>query len=129
MGWALGWLAGLMFPDMRLPVASRRRSIAVLLAVALGAAACGATDESSAPTLATDAPAAEAPSTEGAETAPDEPVPADEPSEGESTSEVAAENLFPDVDVLNIADGSTVNLAAELGGGDKATLLWFWAPH
>lgn len=38
-------------------------------------------------------------------------------------------NVFPDLNVVRIADRGTVNLADELGGGDLPVLLWFWAPH
>ena len=133
------WLVDSMFPDPRRPGASRKRSAALLLSLALGATACGASDEAATPTLATDAPAAVSPDADEAQpendaaaAAPETegPVSAEEePIDEEAAPEVAVENLFPDVDVLDIADGSTVNLAAELGGGDKATLLWFWAPH
>lgn len=137
---------GRRFDEAMLPFfASRRRSVAVIIAVALGASACGSGETSTTPTLAT-APAAEAAGAssndagsgtggdagESPAAVDDEPAvreaddapPADEP-------DVAApsENLFPDIDVVNIADGSTLNLAAELGGADRPTLLWFWAPH
>jgi len=119
---------------------ARRRSFAALVALSLTAAACGGTDSSSTPTLATQAPPAEAePAAESAEPEapePDEAVaaaPSDEVTEEEPVvveeEATPAVNLFPDIDVLNIADGSTVNLAAELGGADQATLLWFFAPH
>lgn len=42
---------------------------------------------------------------------------------------MAAEHLFPSVDVVDIATGETINVAAELAGGDTPVLLWFWAPH
>lgn len=38
-------------------------------------------------------------------------------------------HLFPDMDVIDIQTGATINLAAELAGGDTPILLWFWAPH
>ena len=41
----------------------------------------------------------------------------------------SAQHLFPDLDTRNIVDGSTVNFASELAGGDTPVLLWFWAPH
>lgn len=40
-----------------------------------------------------------------------------------------SESRFPDVDVFNVETGSQINLASELAGGDKAILLWFFAPH
>lgn len=115
--------------------APRRRSAALILALALGASACGSGEDTTLPTLATAPPedsgsASAGPSpvggadqTEAAEV--EGPVPEDD----DPSAEQASENLFPDIDVVNIADGATVNLAAELGGGDRPTLLWFWAPH
>ena len=57
-------------------------------------------------------------------------------AEAESAGEVAAgpvaptpDHLFPDVDVLDIQTGATLNIASELAGGDRPVLLWFWAPH
>ncbi len=54
----------------------------------------------------------------------------------ESTDEAAAgpvapisDHLFPDVDVVDIQTGATLNIATELAGGDRPVLLWFWAPH
>lgn len=41
----------------------------------------------------------------------------------------APEHLFPDVDVVDIQTGATLNLASELAGGTQPVLLWFWAPH
>lgn len=51
-------------------------------------------------------------------------------SESESVTEgaVPAVNV-PAVEVLDIADGSVINLADELAGEDRAILFWFWAPH
>jgi hypothetical protein len=114
------------------------RPVAFLIALSLGVAACGSGDgeTSAAPTLA---PAAEgnAPDSSEPDAASDEAGSTDSNvAEGTASEDSAdapaaepAVNLFPDVDVLNVSDGSTINLAAELGGGDKATLLWFWAPH
>jgi len=128
------------------------RSATLLVALSLGAAACGSGDaaSSAAPTLSTaSADAADEsgastdssdnsePSGAGSDSAGSDSVGSDSVgsdsagSDGVEDAPAAepVENLFPDVDVVNIADGSSVNLAAELGGGDKATLLWFWAPH
>ncbi len=38
-------------------------------------------------------------------------------------------SVFPDVDVVEIASGQPLNVADELSGSGKATLLWFFAPH
>ena len=52
-----------------------------------------------------------------------------EAEEAEGPAPVADHN-FPDLNTVNVADGSTVNLAAqELAGGDTPVLLWFYAPH
>jgi len=124
---------------------SRSSLVATIVALGLIASACGAaatesdtaasetspsdaaaettTDDSAADDSAADDSAAEA----GAE---DGSAAGDDATEGDAADDVAAtENLFPDIDVVNIVDGSTVNLAQELGGGDKPVLLWFWAPH
>jgi len=118
------------------------RSATLLVALSLGAAACGSGDaaSSAAPTLSTasaDAADESGASTDSSDNS--EPSSAGSDSVGsdsagsdgveDAPAAEPVENLFPDVDVVNIADGSSVNLAAELGGGDKATLLWFWAPH
>ncbi len=135
---ARSWLAGLMFSLVQ----TRRRSFALIVALSLGAAACGAGDDA-APSL-TLAPQvsstnADDSGDESATSAPDDSAPDDSAPDDpdstlpdESVDEAAAPdlvNLFPDIDVLDIANGSTVNLAAALGGFDKPTLLWFWAPH
>ncbi len=108
-------------------VSKRRRSLAVIVALSLGAAACGAGDDA-APSL-TLAPEASASGADGttASTSEGDGTQNDEPADEAAALDVV--NLFPDIDVLDIADGSTVNLAAALGGFDKPTLLWFWAPH
>lgn len=133
---------GSWFADLMLPLsAPRRRSLALIVAIALGASACGSGGESTSPTLATTSPAEAAGDSadDGASPSADADDPADtsappgtqtsEPAVEDPASEESGENLFPDIDVVNIADGSTLNLAAELGGADRPTLLWFWAPH
>ncbi|MEM8925821.1 MAG: hypothetical protein AAGD35_20140 [Actinomycetota bacterium] len=91
--------------------------------MALVAAACGAEASESTDAAAPDAAAGtDTPATTGAAAGTEAPA----PSEGAAEP---AQNLFPDVDVALIADGSTVNLAEELGGGELPVLLWFFAPH
>jgi hypothetical protein len=51
------------------------------------------------------------------------------PQSDGAAEDSTAVNLFPDLDVVRVDDGSPLNLAAELGGGDRPVLLWFWAPH
>jgi len=139
-----GWLTGLM--DLRRSagtrVSRRQRTIHLLalgLTFALAAAACGSGD-AGAPTAIAAVPADsssdaadsadsdEAESTPAADTA-DEAQDGSPDSDGTAEAAGPVENLFPDLNVLNVTDGSTVNLASTLIGGDKATLLWFWAPH
>jgi hypothetical protein len=108
--------------------APRRGLVAALLALALGLAACGDdSTEASGATTETAAPAA----TAGDDAAGDQTDEATASTDGDASdqADVPGENLFPDVDVVDISDGSTVNLADELGGGTKPVLLWFWAPH
>ncbi len=51
-------------------------------------------------------------------------------SASEPATDVAAAAVnVPAVEVLDIADGSVINLADELAGDDRAILFWFWAPH
>lgn len=121
-------------PQSRRRAIANVRTVAVLLALSIGAASCGSTETSATPTLATQVTTTTTTTVVEEESA--FTPPADEPSaeNGDSAvdeTETAAPvvNLFPDIDVLNIADGGTVNLATELGGADQATLLWFFAPH
>lgn len=44
------------------------------------------------------------------------------------TSSAASESDLPDVDVVDVVTGATVNVSA-LAPGDKPLLVWFWAPH
>ncbi len=117
-----------------LRLAPKRGLLAALTASALLLAACGADSdtvvESGAEATASTEPGTQAPATTVAEadTPPADSSAAAAPVESTET-DVAAENLFPDVEVLSVADGSSINLAAELGGGDLPVLLWFWAPH
>ncbi|MEM9134511.1 MAG: hypothetical protein AAF962_00855 [Actinomycetota bacterium] len=96
--------------------------VGVMAALALAVAACGsgATDDADTAAEATTAPA-NTPSAADTTDEAAEPVGPEVPA--------PAENLFAPVDVVNIADGSTLNLAEELAGDDRPVLLWFWAPH
>ncbi len=104
------------------------------IVIGLLASACGAETT----TTVDAAPASD--QTAGDAAPASEPVGPAEPAADESaetTEEASAadepaavtQHLFPDLDTVNIVDGSTINLAAELAGGDKPILLWFWAPH
>jgi len=99
----------------------RFKILTVAIALALGAAACGGGDDSpagspSVPTEAaapTQAPApTEAPA---AETAPESAAPA------------PASDL-PSVEMVDVATGTTVNLAS-FAPAEQPLVLWFWAPH
>lgn len=103
---------------------------AVIAAVAIVAVACGSgavTTELAADPAPTQDPEPTA-GGDSEESATSTEAPTESQADDGATSEPAV-NLFPDVDVVNIADASTLNLATELGGGDLPVLLWFWAPH
>lgn len=120
------------------------RTAALLLASSLALAACGDSGQSDAERAATGATLATTATTAPATT--DEPVEpsivTDETTTTTATGDDAADtteaapveaepepHLFPDVDVLDIYNGGEVNLGEALSGGDKAVLLWFFAPH
>jgi hypothetical protein len=121
--------------------------VAVLLVLALVAAACGGSNTDVVDTAAGQATAEDADSGQGAAQdtdsgQSDDADPADTDSDGgdstgESDTDEAAEapasepiaHQFPELTTVNIADGSTVNLADQLAGGDTPVLLWFFAPH
>lgn len=86
----------------------RTRLLALATALSIGVAACGAGSESG---TAANAPTTAAGAADGGAAAPE------------------SGNLFPNVAVQNVSDGSAFNLQAELEGGDLPVLLWFWAPH
>ena len=114
------------------------RTAPVLLASSLALAACGGgqSDEDRAATgatLATTAPETTAEPVEPSIVDDDADRDADSDADTTTTAPaVAADppvNLFPDINVLDVYNGGEVNLAEALPGGDKAVLLWFWAPH
>ncbi len=113
-------------------------------AIALGlvAAACGAEAATTIDAAPADEQTSSASDEESAvDQAESEGPAADSDDAADSTADADAEpaesddaaavdnHLFPDLDTVNIVDGSTLNLAAELAGGDTPILLWFWAPH
>ena len=102
--------------------------IGAFVMFAVVAAACGS---DTAPVIDAAAPSGESTTAEEAEAAPPD---SDGSGEAEVDADAAApveadDHLFPDLDTVNIVDGSTVNLADQLAGGDTPVLLWFWAPH
>lgn len=105
--------------------------VATATSLALVVAACGGGTQA-VDNTGTSQPAASASESDSTSAPADETTMADEPSaeanEGPS-EEVGAEHLFPDSEVIRVADGSATSLAAELAGGDRPVLLWFWAPH
>lgn len=66
-------------------------------------------------------------SAEGPDNTAEDDGAADEGGESAPADEIP--NVFPDLTTTNIVDGSTVNLADQLAGGDTPVLLWFFAPH
>lgn len=120
----------------------RGRALAVAAVIGLLAAACGSDSEpidtaaggqatvddataettsgtdrdsaTEAPDPSADAPAADA---DGEEAEAAGPAPVDD------------NHSFPDLNTVNIADGSSLNLAQQLAGGDTPVMLWFFAPH
>ncbi len=117
---------------------ARSKLVALGLLLSIGAAACGG-GETAAPELGSapqpSAPSSGADSTSSATSSDDiagsdASTGSDAPTDDSgAAADAGIVNLFPDLDVVNVADGNTVNLASELGGGERATLLWFWAPH
>lgn len=50
-------------------------------------------------------------------------------STGDEGPVEAAPHVFPDVDVVDLASGSTVSFGDAVGGGSLPVLIWFYAPH
>ncbi len=103
------------------------RSAALLLGLTLGAAACGSSSDS--PDTSAAGSSSEAISASSDGDANDGASNDDASSDAAADAGASTENLFPDVNVLSISDGATLNLSEELSGGDTAVLLWFFAPH
>ena len=123
----------------------RRLRLAVggLIVAALAAGGCGGgsgsegsgTADSSSATAAggADSSPTAAPAETGAAAEPQAPAEpgGDQPdSEGASANgaAVAVSADVPDLEMVDVASGSSVRLAS-LVTGDKPLLLWFWAPH
>ena len=107
----------------------RGRVAAIAVTIGLIAAACGS-DPAPIDASAGEPVAATEQSTAGSDS--QDSAPAADAAEAEPEVEgpaVAADHLFPDLSTVNIADGSTLNLAQQLAGGDTPVLLWFFAPH
>lgn len=95
---------------------SRPRATGVALALAMTLAACGGSDDSSAPPTS----AAPTPTTQPTDPEPGDPAP--------TTAAPAGTSPLPAVDVLDVANGETVALADQLPA-TRPLLVWFWAPH
>ena len=120
--------------------ATPRPLIGAVLAVTLVAAACGSEPANTLEAAANGTTTSQAgqPDQDAEATEPSElteaPAGDDQAAEGNDaeaseTTEAPLQHLFPDLDTVNVADGSTLNLADELAGGDTPVLLWFYAPH
>jgi hypothetical protein len=93
--------------------------VVAALALSATAAACGQTASETAASGGTDTAAS---TDDGAGAGGDT-------GDGAGQGAASADHQFPDLDVVTVADGATINLAGELAGGDTPVLLWFWAPH
>lgn len=112
----------------------RAKAAGAALALGLVASACGsgATSQTTAAEPDSDVTESSEASNQEESTADVEGPVADESEDAASAEEetaAPANHLFPDLNTVNIVDGSTLNLADELAGGDTPILLWFWAPH
>lgn len=103
-----------------------RRTAAIGFAVTLAVAACGGSDEPALDAGAgdTSAPAPSAPtSSESGSDSTGGPSTPSEPSTGLTVADIDV----PDVEVLSVPSGESVNVAEIALGQD--TLFWFYAPH
>ncbi len=100
------------------------------LTAALFLASCGSTDSGSATAQAGSSGDAPAPSSIGEAPAPSTTgnAPAADPAAVNDASATPVASDFPDVDVLDVRTGDTINLRS-LAPRDKPALLWFYAPH
>lgn len=89
-------------------------ALAISLAVALGATACGS-----------DARTVAGPTSTGGPTTPSTATDGRAPSSTPAPDAVAD---LPAIDVVDLASGTEVDLQA-LAQPGRPTLLWFWAPH
>jgi len=87
------------------------RLLLLTVALSIGAVACGSPD---ADTVAGNAGGGS-------------PTPTSAPNPAAGGGDRAVTDL-PDVEVVDLASGDTVNLQS-LAAAGKPTLLWFWAPH
>ncbi len=111
----------------------------MLFALGMAASACGSgsttTDaapagESSSASTSTDNGSAEDDSTEPS-SGTDTSTTASSADEGEEPAADPTATLanYPQVDVIDLGSGETVDFAEQVAGGSLPTLIWFWAPH
>lgn len=98
------------------------RTAAIGFAVTATVAACGGSNE---PAL--DTRAGDTTSSTPAESGPDASSGAVGDPTGSSSSPIVADIDVPDVEVLSVPSGESVNVAEIALGQD--TLFWFYAPH
>ncbi len=101
----------------------RRRLVALTGTIVMVAAACGGSTETTVD-IATQEPAPAG--SDIGEEASSGPV---APASSDQSTDAPESSLFPNIEVVNVADSSMLNLSTELAGGDLPVLLWFWAPH
>lgn len=107
--------------------AARARAVRLSAALAVGGmlmAACGGSSSTSGDP--SDASGGPAPTSAESSSPGAEPGPATSATPG--TKAPAGESPLPEVDVLDVATGDTVQFAGLLPA-DRALLFWFWAPH
>ncbi len=97
---------------------TRPRLLGAVLALTLVAGACGSGSADDASEAAGTGAAPAATETTDATSAPPD-----------DSAAVPAANLFAPTEVIDLASGSPVNFADEVGGGSLPVLIWFWAPH
>ncbi len=101
----------------------RRRLVALTGTIVMVAAACGSSPEATVDTAVQEPAGTSSEVGEGVSSGPEEPA------SSERSPDAPESSLFPNIEVVNVADSSTLNLSTELAGGDRPVLLWFWAPH
>lgn len=89
-----------------------------------GSATDSTTDADPSEPTAEQAPSSDDPASD--DPASDDPVAeADEPTADPG----ATLANYPQVDVIDLGSGDTVDFAEQVAGGSLPTLIWFWAPH
>lgn len=111
---------------MQMSQPARPRSIALAAVAALALTACGGSPTT---TDAVPVPSTVPSTAPGPSTGPSPATTIPTPATGQSPPPASAgTNIFPAIDVIDVASGDTVNLASATTGS-APTLVWFWAPH